>query len=91
METEKVLEEIKDIMVERLKFDPSRTSELTLATVLPKGMEGSLGLDSLDFIEMSIAIEERFGFVIDETEDVETHFKSLGALVAYITLHTAGR
>ncbi len=91
METEKALEEIKDIMVERLKFDPSRTSELTLATVLPKGMEGSLGLDSLDFIEMSIAIEERFGFVIDETEDVETHFESLGSLVAYITLHTAGR
>jgi acyl carrier protein len=91
METEKVLEEIKDIMVERLKFDPSRTSEFTLATVLPKGMEGSLGLDSLDFIEMSIAIEERFGFVIDETEDVETHFESLGALVAYITFHTAGR
>lgn len=91
METEKVLEEIKDIMVERLKFDPSRASELTLATVLPKGMEGSLGLDSLDFIEMSIAIEERFGFVIDETEDVETHFESLGALVAYITLHTAER
>ena len=91
METEKVLEEIKDLMVERLKFDPSRTSELTLATVLPKGMEGSLGLDSLDFIEMSIAIEERFGFVIDETEDVETHFESLGALVAYITLHAAGR
>jgi len=91
METDKALEEIKDIMVERLKFDPSRTSELTLATVLPKGMEGSLGLDSLDFIEMSIAIEERFGFVIDETEDVETHFESLGSLVAYITLHTAGR
>jgi acyl carrier protein len=91
METEKVLDAIKDIMVERLKFDPSRTSEFTLATVLPKGMEGSLGLDSLDFIEMSIAIEERFGFVIDETEDVETHFESLGALVAYITLHTAGR
>ena len=91
METEKVLEEIKDIMVERLKFDPSRTAELSLTTVLPKGMEGSLGLDSLDFIEMSIAIEERFGFVIDETEDVETHFESLGALVTYITLHTAGR
>jgi len=90
METEKVLEELKDIMVERLKFDPSRTSELTLATVLPKGMEGSLGLDSLDFIEMSIAIEERFGFVIDETQNVETHFETLGTLVAYIALHATG-
>lgn len=90
METEKVLEGLKDIMVERLKFDPSRTSELTLATILPKGIEGSLGLDSLDFIEMSIAIEERFGFVIDETQDVETHFESLGTLVAYVALHVAG-
>ena len=54
-------------------------------------MEGSLGLDSLDFIEMSIAIEERFGFVIDETQNVEPHFESLGTLVSYITLQVAGR
>lgn len=85
METEKVLAELKDIMVERLKFDPSRASELSLATVLPKGMEGSLGLDSLDFIEMSIAIEERFGLVMDESQELEPHFESLGTLVAYIT------
>ncbi len=85
METEKVLAELKDIMVERLKFDPSRASELSLTTVLPKGMEGSLGLDSLDFIEMSIAIEERFGLVMDESQELEPHFESLGTLVAYIT------
>ena len=85
METEKVLAELKDIMVERLKFDPSWASELSLATVLPKGMEGSLGLDSLDFIEMSIAIEERFGLVMDESQELEPHFESLGTLVAYIT------
>ena len=85
METEKVLEEIKDIMVERLKFDPSRTSEFTLATVLPKGMEGSLGLDSLDFIEMSIAIEERFGVVIDESENLTAHFASFDSLSRFIS------
>jgi len=88
METDKVLEELKDIMVERLKFEPGRLAELTLATVLPKGIEGSLGLDSLDFIEMSVAIEERFGFVIDETQDLEAHFESLGSLVEYIRSRT---
>jgi acyl carrier protein len=88
METEKVLEQLKDIMVERLKFEPGRLTELTLATMLPKGVEGSLGLDSLDFIEMSIAIEERFGFLIDETQDVEAHFQSLGTLVEYIRSRT---
>jgi acyl carrier protein len=84
MEPEKVLEQLKDIMVERLKFEAGRLPELTPATLLPKGVDGSLGLDSLDFIEMSIAVEERFGFVIDETQDVEAHFQSLGTLVEYI-------
>jgi len=91
MEPDKVLEELKDILVERLKFEPSRLPELTLATILPKGLEGSLGLDSLDFIEMSIAVEERFGFVIDETQDVEAHFQSLGTLVEYIRSRTVAR
>lgn len=88
MEPDKVLEELKDILVERLKFEPSRLPELTLATLLPKGLEGSLGLDSLDFIEMSIAVEERFGFMIDETQDVEAHFQSFGTLVEYIRSRT---
>ena len=91
MEIDKVIEEIKDIMVERLKFEPSRLPDLSLATVLPKDIEGSLGLDSLDFIELSIGIEERFGFVIDETQDLAAHFQSLGTLVAYIKSRLADR
>ncbi len=84
METDKVLEGLKDILVERLRFAPSRLPDLSLATVLPKDIEGSLGLDSLDFIELSIGIEERFGFVIDEAQDLAPHFQSLGTLVEYI-------
>jgi acyl carrier protein len=91
METEKILAELRDIMVERLKFDPARAAGLTGDTVLPKGMDGSLGLDSLDFIEMSIAIEERFGLVMDESQDLAPHFESLGTLAAYITSRLAER
>jgi acyl carrier protein len=91
MEIDKVLEELKGIMVDRLKFEPSRLPDLSLATVLPKDMEGSLGFDSLDFIELSIGIEERFGFVIDEAQDLAAHFQSLGALVEYIRSRLADR
>ena len=91
MENGNVLEELKDIMVERLKFEPSRLPDLSPATALPRDMEGSLGLDSLDFIELSIGIEERFGFVIDEAQDLEAHFHSLGTLVAYIKSRAAER
>lgn len=91
VEIDKVLEELKDIMVEQLKFEPSRLTDLSLVTVLPKDMEGSLGLDSLDFIELSVGIEERFGFVIDETQDLDAHFQSLGTLVEYIKSRMAAR
>jgi acyl carrier protein len=91
VDTDKVLGELKGIMVERLKFEPSRLPDLSLATVLPKDMEGSLGLDSLDFIELSIGIEERFGFVIDEAQDLEAHFQSLGTLAEYIKSRLADR
>ena len=84
MEIDKVLEEHKDIMVERLKFEPSRLPDLSPATVLPKDIEGSLGLDSLDFIELSIAIEERFGITVDESEDLSAHFTSFATLSRFI-------
>ena len=48
MTQKEVLDELKGLVVERLKFDPRRAAEMTLETTLPKGVEGSLGLDSLD-------------------------------------------
>lgn len=83
-----VLDELKGLVVERLKFDPSRAAEMTLETTLPKGLEGSLGLDSLDFIELSVAIEERFGIVIDEGEDLTDQFVSLDSLSRFILAKT---
>jgi acyl carrier protein len=84
MEPKEVLDELKTILVSRLKFDPRRAAETTEATPLPKGVEGSLGLDSLDFIELSIAIEERFGITVDESEDLCAHFASFATLSRFI-------
>ena len=70
MEPKEVVDELKAILVARLKFDPRRAAELSADTTLPKGVEGAAGLDSLDFIELSLAIEERFGLVMDESENL---------------------
>ena len=72
-----VLDELKAIVVERLRFDPRRAADMTLETTLPKGVEGSLGLDSLDFIELSVAMEDRFGITIEEGQDLAEEFNSL--------------
>ena len=83
-----VVEQLRGILVERLKFDAQRAAGLTAGnSALPKGMEGSLGLDSLDFIEVALGIEEQFGLVLDEGDDLAPHFASLGTLVRYISSH----
>src|SRR6059036_3322182 len=88
MTQKEVLDELKAIAVERLRFDPRRAAEMTLETTLPKGVEGSLGLDSLDFIELSVAIEERFGIMIDETQDLTDEFLSLESLARFVLAKT---
>jgi acyl carrier protein len=84
MEPKEVLDELKTILVSRLKFDPRRAAETSESTLLPKGVEGSIGLDSLDFIELSIAIEERFGIAIEESQDLGEHFASFDTLSRFI-------
>ena len=84
MQAKEVLDELKTILVTRLKFDPRRAAEITGDTPLPKGVEGAVGLDSLDFIELSIALEERFGIVMDESQDLAPHFVSLDTLCRFI-------
>jgi len=89
VETDEILDVIKALLIERLKFDPARAADITLDTTLPKGLDDSLGLDSLDFIELAMGIEERCGFTIDEQEDLAPHFQSAGALVKFVTARQA--
>src|SRR5262245_25514279 len=84
MEPKEVLDEVRTILVTRLKFDPQRAADVVMETPLPKGVDGALGLDSLDFIELGIAIEERFGIVMDESEDLAEHFMSLDTLCRFV-------
>jgi acyl carrier protein len=84
MDERAILDELRDLIVKRLKFDPKVVASVTGETPLPKGLEGGLGLDSLDFIELAIALEERFGVVVEEGEAVETHFATLGALARFV-------
>lgn len=84
MTQEEILDELKALLVERLKFDPRRAAGMTLETTLPKGVEGSLGLDSLDFIELSVPTEERFGIVIDEADNLTDEFFPLDSLSRFV-------
>lgn len=84
MKPNEVLDELKALLVTRLKFEPGRVAQVGLDTPLPRGVDGALGLDSLDFIELGIAIEERFGIPMDESEDLSEHFASFDRLCRFI-------
>ncbi|HET9491713.1 MAG TPA: acyl carrier protein [Methylomirabilota bacterium] len=85
MEPRDVLEDLRGIFVSRLKFEPRRVADIGPETALPKGIEGSIGLDSLDFIELGLAIEDRFGVVVDESQDdLAEHFATFGTLCRFI-------
>jgi acyl carrier protein len=89
MDERAIFGELQDIIVKRLRFDPRTVAAVTPETPLPKGVDGALGLDSLDFIELSMALEERFGLVVQEGDDVAVHFATLGALVRFVHAATA--
>ncbi len=88
MTQQDVLEKLKQILVARLRFDPQRAAEITLETTLPNTVEGSLGLDSLDILELLLGIEEEFKIVIDEREDLTAEFFSLDNLSRFVLAKT---
>ncbi len=70
-----IFDEIKDIIIDQLQVDES---EVTMDTNLMK----DLSADSLDAVEIIMAIEEEYGIEIPD-EDAET-FQTVGDLVRYV-------
>lgn len=69
-----IFDKLKEIIKEELSFD---TEALTLASTLE-----DMGADSLDAVELIMAIEEAYDIEISESD--AGNFTSLGNIVAYI-------
>jgi len=74
-------EEIKAAVYEILEDNRSSTSseEITEETQL-----GDLGLDSLDLVEMSMAIEEKLGIELPEDPDKLKATATVGTLIEFV-------
>jgi len=78
--------------LDRISRSPTRDVLVALQSILVHRLHFAEGhvvrresLDSLDFIEMSLGIEERFAVLIEEA-DLAAHFPSLDALADYVCL-----
>ena len=70
-----VLDKVRKLLAEQLDLEAAQITEKT-------DVADDLGADSLDMVELMLAIEEEFGVVIEDEDAIK--LKSVGDLVAYI-------
>ena len=70
-----VFEKVKELVARELKVDPEK---ITLETHLIE----DLGADSLDAVDLIMALEDEFGMEVDD--ETAQNAKTIGDLVKYI-------
>lgn len=70
-----VLDKIKDIVVDQLSVDADKVT-------MEASITEDLGADSLDIVDLVMAIEEEFGMKI--SDDAVENIKTIGDIVNYI-------
>jgi len=75
------LDELKKLVVENcvLKIKPEEIGEET-----PLFGPGSVGLDSLDALQLTVAIEQQYGIAINDAKVAREAMQSLGALRSWL-------
>ncbi|WP_079203400.1 phosphopantetheine-binding protein [Pseudomonas sp. CC6-YY-74] len=74
--------EIKHLIIEALGLEDMVAADI--GADLPLFGEG-LGLDSVDALELGLAIQKRFGIKIDaEAKDTRKHFANVASLTAFV-------
>jgi acyl carrier protein len=81
MATNSLKSEVKRALIEELDLRGRTEADLDDAAPL---FGAGLGLDSLDALQLAMAIEERFGVKIPEGDEGRRIFASIDAIVAHI-------
>lgn len=75
--------EIKNLIIDALGLEDMAAQDI--AADLTLFGEG-LGLDSVDALELGLAIQKRFGIKIDaEAKDTRKHFANVASLAAFVS------
>lgn len=76
-------QEIKELIIESLALEDITPQQIDAGE--PLFVEG-LGLDSIDALELGLALQKRYAITIDpETRNMREHFASIASLAAFVT------
>ena len=74
--------EIKNLIIEALGLEDMVAEDIAADLAL---FGDGLGLDSVDALELGLAIQKRFGIKIDaEAKDTRQHFANVASLAAFV-------
>lgn len=78
---------IKELIIDSLALEDVKTEDIDSAA--PLFVDG-LGLDSIDALELGLALQKRFGVQLSaDAADNRKHFASVDSLAAYIAAQRA--
>ena len=78
------IQKLKELLITRLKL---KVKEEGITAETPLFGTNSLGLDSIDVLELIVGIKKTFGVEILDREVAEKIFTTVGAIAQYIEEH----
>lgn len=79
--------EIKNLIIDALGLEDISADDIDAEQTL---FGEGLGLDSVDALELGLAIQKRFGIKIDaEAKDTRKHFANVASLTAFVSAQKA--
>jgi acyl carrier protein len=76
--------EIRELIVSALKLEGIEPSSINVSESL---FEGGLGLDSIDALEIGVALRKRYLITIETaTEEVKSYFRNVQSLAMFVRM-----
>jgi acyl carrier protein len=85
MELEQLKSQLKSLIIESLNLQDVKAQDIKDSE--PLFVEG-LGLDSIDALELSVAIEKKYKIKLDDEKKVRAAFASINTLAAFIEMES---
>lgn len=81
-------QEIKQMIIDVLVLEDIDMNDINDDAPLFGDSSDGLGLDSIDALELGLALKKRYGIILNaEEEDTKSHFASVNSLVALVKAH----
>jgi acyl carrier protein len=74
-------EELKTLLIESLNLEDLKAADID--PLAPLFVDG-LGLDSIDALEIGVALQKRYGVTLADSESTKRHFESVRSLAQFV-------